>query len=893
MELASKYDPQAVESKWYQYWLDNKLFSSKPDGREPYTVVIPPPNVTGVLHMGHMLNNTIQDILVRRARMEGKNACWVPGTDHASIATEAKVVNRLAQQGIKKTDLTREEFLKHAWDWTHEHGGIILKQLRKLGASCDWDRTAFTMDETRSRAVILVFCDLYKKGLIYRGVRMVNWDPKAQTALSDEEVIYKDEHSKLYHLKYYVVEQDCQQVDEENVIHKDEKGYYAVVATTRPETIMGDSAMCINPEDKKNTWLKGKHVIVPLVNREIPVIEDTYVDIEFGTGCLKVTPAHDINDHALGLKHGLETIDIFNDNGTISEAAGLYVGMDRMDVRKQISIDLQNAGLMEKIEDYNNKVGFSERTNVPIEPKLSTQWFLKMQHFADIALPPVMDDDIEFYPKKYKNTYRHWLENIKDWCISRQLWWGHRIPAYYFDNAGKKDFVVAETAEEALKLAQEKNANIKAEDLEQESDCLDTWFSSWLWPISLFDGIEHPDNEEINYYYPTSDLVTGPDIIFFWVARMIMAGYEYRGKMPFKHVYFTGIVRDKLGRKMSKSLGNSPDPLVLIDKFGADGVRMGMMLSAPAGNDILFDESLCEQGRNFNNKIWNAFRLVKGWETADIEQPKSAEIAVKWFDAKLKEVNEEMQKQFKDYRISEALMTVYKLFWDEFSSWYLEMVKPAYGQPIDQKSYDATLRFFDALLKMLHPFMPFITEELWQHIYDRKDGESIMREKLDIPAPTTEEQKLAADIEAVKQIIAGVRTVRNQKNIAQKEQLSLQVVGKNDFEAYNDVTLKMANLDKIEVIAEKSADASSFMVGTDEFAVPLGDLIDVAAEIEKAEAQLKHLEGFLMGVRKKLSNENFVAHAPEKVVALERKKESDSVEKIAALKATIEELKKK
>nr|WP_296985613.1 valine--tRNA ligase [Prevotella sp.] len=893
MELASKYDPQAVESKWYQYWLDNKLFSSKPDGREPYTVVIPPPNVTGVLHMGHMLNNTIQDILVRRARMEGKNACWVPGTDHASIATEAKVVNRLAQQGIKKTDLTRDEFLKHAWDWTHEHGGIILKQLRKLGASCDWDRTAFTMDETRSRAVIHVFCDLYKKGLIYRGVRMVNWDPKAQTALSDEEVIYKDEHSKLYHLKYYVVEQDCQQVDEENVIHKDEKGYYAVVATTRPETIMGDSAMCINPEDKKNTWLKGKHVIVPLVNREIPVIEDTYVDIEFGTGCLKVTPAHDINDHALGLKHGLETIDIFNDNGTISEAAGLYVGMDRMDVRKQISIDLQNAGLMEKIEDYNNKVGFSERTNVPIEPKLSTQWFLKMQHFADIALPPVMDDDIEFYPKKYKNTYRHWLENIKDWCISRQLWWGHRIPAYYFDNAGKKDFVVAETAEEALKLAQEKNASIKAEDLEQESDCLDTWFSSWLWPISLFDGIEHPDNEEINYYYPTSDLVTGPDIIFFWVARMIMAGYEYRGKMPFKHVYFTGIVRDKLGRKMSKSLGNSPDPLDLIDKFGADGVRMGMMLSAPAGNDILFDESLCEQGRNFNNKIWNAFRLVKGWETADIEQPKSAEIAVKWFDAKLKEVNEEMQKQFKDYRISEALMTVYKLFWDEFSSWYLEMVKPAYGQPIDQKSYDATLRFFDALLKMLHPFMPFITEELWQHIYDRKDGESIMREKLEIPAPTAEEQKLAADIEAVKQIIAGVRTVRNQKNIAQKEQLSLQVVGKNDFEVYNDVTLKMANLDKIEVIAEKSADASSFMVGTDEFAVPLGDLIDVAAEIEKAEAQLKHLEGFLMGVRKKLSNENFVAHAPEKVVALERKKESDSVEKIAALKATIEELKKK
>ena len=893
MELASKYDPQAVESKWYQYWLDNKLFSSKPDGREPYTVVIPPPNVTGVLHMGHMLNNTIQDILVRRARMEGKNACWVPGTDHASIATEAKVVNRLAQQGIKKTDLTREEFLKHAWDWTHEHGGIILKQLRKLGASCDWDRTAFTMDETRSRAVIHVFCDLYKKGLIYRGVRMVNWDPKAQTALSDEEVIYKDEHSKLYHLKYYVVEQDCQQVDEENVMHKDEKGYYAVVATTRPETIMGDSAMCINPEDKKNTWLKGKHVIVPLVNREIPVIEDTYVDIEFGTGCLKVTPAHDINDHALGLKHGLETIDIFNDNGTISEAAGLYVGMDRMDVRKQISIDLQNAGLMEKIEDYNNKVGFSERTNVPIEPKLSTQWFLKMQHFADIALPPVMDDDIEFYPKKYKNTYRHWLENIKDWCISRQLWWGHRIPAYYFDNAGKKDFVVAETAEEALKLAQEKNASIKAEDLEQESDCLDTWFSSWLWPISLFDGIEHPDNEEINYYYPTSDLVTGPDIIFFWVARMIMAGYEYRGKMPFKHVYFTGIVRDKLGRKMSKSLGNSPDPLDLIDKFGADGVRMGMMLSAPAGNDILFDESLCEQGRNFNNKIWNAFRLVKGWETADIEQPKSAEIAVKWFDAKLKEVNEEMQKQFKDYRISEALMTVYKLFWDEFSSWYLEMVKPAYGQPIDQKSYDATLRFFDALLKMLHPFMPFITEELWQHIYDRKDGESIMRDALKVAAPTEAELTLISQIEEVKQIVSGVRMVRNQKNIAPKEQLALQAIGTNAFAAYNAVITKMANLSSIDVVSDKDASASAFMVGTHEFAVPLGDLIDVEAEIAKAEAQLKHLEGFLMGIRKKLANEKFVANAPEAVVAMERKKESDSLEKIAALQESIAELRKK
>ncbi len=894
MELASKYDPHAVESKWYEYWLDNKLFSSKPDGREPYTVVIPPPNVTGVLHMGHMLNNTIQDILVRRARMEGKNACWVPGTDHASIATEAKVVNKLAEQGVKKTDLTREQFLKHAWDWTHEHGGIILKQLRKLGASCDWDRTAFTMDETRSESVIKVFCDLYEKGLIYRGVRMVNWDPQAQTALSDEEVIYKDEHSKLYYLKYRVVEADCQQVDEGNIMHKDAKGYYAVVATTRPETIMGDTAMCINPNDVKNTWLKGKHVIVPLVNREIPVIEDDYVDIEFGTGCLKVTPAHDINDHALGLKHGLATIDIFNDNGTISEAGGLYVGMDRMDVRKQIAKDLEQAGLMEKLEDYDNKVGFSERTNVPIEPKLSTQWFLRMQHFADLALPPVMNDDIEFYPKKYKNTYRHWLENIKDWCISRQLWWGHRIPAYYFTTAdGKKDFVVAENAATALAKAQEKNSSLKAEDLEQESDCLDTWFSSWLWPISVFDGIRHPDNEDIKYYYPTSDLVTGPDIIFFWVARMIMAGYEYKGKFPFKHVYFTGIVRDKLGRKMSKSLGNSPDPLMLIDKYGADGVRMGMMLSAPAGNDILFDETLCEQGRNFNNKIWNAFRLVKGWEVANQEQPTANKIAIAWFEAKLKEANDELNELFKSYRISEALMAVYRLFWDEFSGWYLEMVKPAYEQPIDRKSYEATLAFFDALLKMLHPFMPFITEELWQHIYDRKDGDSIMREQLKLSTLSNEEKNICGDIENVKQIISGVRTVRNQKNIAQKEQLTLQTVNANNYDKYNEVILKMANLDKIEVVSEKGADASTFMVGTDEFAVPLGELIDVEAEIEKAEAQLQHLEGFLAGVRKKLANENFVAHAPEKVVDLERKKENDSLEKIAALKATIAELKKK
>ena len=877
MELASKYDPQSVESKWYQYWLDNKMFSSKPDGREPYTVVIPPPNVTGVLHMGHMLNNTIQDILVRRARMDGKNACWVPGTDHASIATEAKVVNKLAQEGINKKDITRDEFLKHAWDWTHEHGGIILKQLRKLGASCDWDRTAFTMDETRSKGVIKVFCDLYNKGLIYRGVRMVNWDPKAQTALSDEEVIYKEEHSKLYYLRYMVVE---------------DPGKYAVVATTRPETIMGDTAMCINPNDPKNHWLRGKHVIVPLVGRQIPVIEDDYVDIEFGTGCLKVTPAHDINDHALGLKHNLETIDIFNDNGTISEAAGMYVGMDRMDVRVKIEQDLKDAGLMEKVEDYTNKVGFSERTNVPIEPKLSTQWFLKMQHFADIALPPVMNDEIKFYPAKYKNTYRHWLENIKDWCISRQLWWGHRIPAYYFTTSdGKRDFVVAETKEEALEKAKAKNAALTLESLEQDSDCLDTWFSSWLWPISVFDGIEHPDNEEINYYYPTSDLVTGPDIIFFWVARMIMAGYEYRKTMPFRNVYFTGIVRDKLGRKMSKSLGNSPDPLMLIDKYGADGVRMGMMLSAPAGNDILFDESLCEQGRNFNNKIWNAFRLVKGWQTTDAEQPEINTAAVEWFDAKLRQANAELNDLFHKYRISEALMVVYRLFWDEFSSWYLEMVKPAYGQPIDNATYNATLRFFETLLKMLHPFMPFITEELWQHIYDRKEGESIMRDRLEVAEPTDKDATLSAEMENVRQIVSNIRTVRNQKNIPLKDQLELHCIGANNFEKYACVISKMANLKDIKVVSEKDASAASFMVGTDEFAVPLGDMIDVKAEIERLEAQLKHLEGLLNGVNKKLANEKFVANAPEAVVAMERKKKKDSEEKIAAIKESLKALK--
>ena len=897
MELASKYDPHAVESKWYQYWLDNKLFSSKPDGREPYTIVIPPPNVTGVLHMGHMLNNTIQDILVRRARMEGKNACWEPGTDHASIATEAKVVKKLAEQGIKKHDLTREQFLEHAWDWTHEHGGIILKQLRRLGASCDWDRTAFTMDEKRSASVMKVFVDLYNKGLIYRGLRMVNWDPKALTALSTEEVIYKEEQSHLFHLKYYVdgltaLDNEDALKAEGNIIHKDEKGYYAVVATTRPETIMGDTAMCINPKDPKNQWLKGRKVIVPLVNRVIPVIEDRYVDIEFGTGCLKVTPAHDTNDYMLGKTHNLETIDIFNADGTISEQSPIYVGMDRMDCRKQIAKDLHEAGLMEKVEDYVNKVGYSERNpDTAIEPRLSLQWFLKMKHFADIALPPVLNGELKFYPQKYVNTYKNWLENIQDWCISRQLWWGHRIPAYYYNEEG--DFVVAETREKALELAQQKDPKITDADLRQEEDALDTWFSSWLWPISLFDGINNPNNEELNYYYPTNDLVTGPDIIFFWVSRMIMAGYEFVGKMPFKNVYFTGIVRDKLGRKMSKSLGNSPDPIELIEKFGADGVRMGMMLSAPAGNDILFDEALCEQGRNFNNKIWNAFRLVKQWQTADIEQPQACKTAVSWFEAKLQEVNAELKDLFSKYRISEALMAVYRLFWDEFSSWYLEMVKPAYQQPIDQQTYDATLKFFEQLLEMLHPFMPFITEELWQHIYDRKDGESIMVKVLELAAPTEEGQKLVADIELVKQITSGVRAVRNSKNIPQKDALELQMVGKNNFEAYNDVIMKMANLKAITVVAEKAADASAFMVGTDEFAVPLGDMIDVAAEIEKQEAQLKHLEGFLTGVMKKLQNERFVANAPEAVVALERKKQSDSEEKIAALKESIAELKKK
>ena len=876
MELASKYNPADVEGKWYQYWLDNKLFSSKPDGREPYTVVIPPPNVTGVLHMGHMLNNTIQDILVRRARMMGKNACWVPGTDHASIATEAKVVGRLAQQGIKKTDLSREEFLKHAWAWTEEHGGIILKQLRKLGASCDWDRTAFTMDETRSKSVIKVFVDLYNKGLIYRGVRMVNWDPKALTALSDEEVIYKEEHSKLYYLRYKV--------------EGDAEGRYAVVATTRPETIMGDTAMCINPNDPKNQWLKGKKVIVPLVNRVIPVIEDEYVDIEFGTGCLKVTPAHDVNDYMLGEKYNLPSIDIFNDNGTISEAAGMYVGMDRFEVREQIEKDLAAADLLEKVEPYTNKVGFSERTNVAIEPKLSMQWFLKMQHFADMALPPVMEDQLKFYPAKYKNTYRHWMENIKDWCISRQLWWGHRIPAYFLPEGG---FVVAETPEEALELARKKTGrgDLQLSELRQDDDCLDTWFSSWLWPVSLFDGINHPGNEEIQYYYPTADLVTGPDIIFFWVARMIMAGYEYMGEMPFRNVYFTGIVRDKIGRKMSKSLGNSPDPLDLIDRYGADGVRMGMMLSAPAGNDILFDDALCEQGRNFNNKIWNAFRLVKGWQVDDsIEQPVHAKLAVDWFYNVMALATAEVEDLFAKYRLSEALMLVYKLFWDEFSSWYLEMVKPAYGQPIDRKTYEATLHLFDVLLRQLHPFMPFITEELWQHLADRKPGESIMMAPVEQFKDTDVKaaQELCKTFDQLKEVIAGIRTIRLQKNIAQKEALELLVLGENSgLAAFDSVINKMANLTGMTVVDKKPESAASFMVGTTEYFVPLGNLIDVEEELKKLEAELKYQEGFLQSVLKKLSNEKFVSKAPANVIEMERKKQADAESKIASLKERI------
>lgn len=873
MEIATKYNPSEVEGKWYQYWLDKGFFKSKPDSREPYTIVIPPPNVTGVLHMGHMLNNTIQDILVRRARMLGKNACWVPGTDHASIATEAKVVNKLAAEGIKKTDLTREEFLKHAWDWTHKHGGIILEQLKKLGASCDWDRTAFTLDEARSESVIEIFIDLYNKGLIYRGVRMVNWDPAAQTALSDEEVIYKEEHSKLYYLRYRV---------------EGEEGKYIVVATTRPETILGDTAVCVNPNDERYAYLKGKKVIVPLINRPVPIIMDDYVDMEFGTGCLKVTPAHDVNDYMLGEKYNLPTIDIFNDNGTLNEHGEMYASMDRFAVRSQIEKDLEAAGLMEKVEAYDNKVGFSERTNVPIEPKLSMQWFLKMEELAKPALEAVMSDEIKFHPAKFKNTYRYWMENVKDWCISRQLWWGHRIPAYYLPQGG---FVVAGSREEALKLAQEKTGDrsMTADDLRQDSDCLDTWFSSWLWPVTVFGNIFDKDNKDINYYYPTSDLITAPDIIFFWVARMIMAGYEFRGKKPFGNVYFTGIVRDKLGRKMSKSLGNSPDPLELIEKYGADGVRMGIMMAAPAGNDVLFDDSLCEQGRNFNNKIWNAFRLIKGWTVDEnIAQPEAATIAVEWFQSQLDKTIAEVNDSFSKYRLSEAMMAIYKLFWDEFSSWYLEMIKPGYQQPIDKATYEATLAFFDALLRLLHPFMPFITEELWQALYNRPEGESIMVALL--PEPKKANEQLLDDFEVVKEIIAGIRSIRLQKNIPNKETLALQTVGEHK-EAFNPVIMKLCNLTSVDRVEEKAAGAVSFLVRTTEYAVPLGNMINVAEELAKLKAELGYQQGFLQSVLKKLSNENFVNKAPAKVLDMERKKQADAESKIKSLEESIAALK--
>ena len=916
MEIASKYDPRAIEEKWYQFWLDKKLFHSEPDKRVPYTIVIPPPNVTGVLHMGHMLNNTIQDVLVRRARMQGKNACWVPGTDHASIATEAKVVKQLAEQGIKKHDLTREQFLEHAWEWTHKHGGIILQQLRKLGASCDWDRTAFTMDDTRSEGVTKVFVDLYNKGLIYRGLRMINWDPKALTALSTEEVEYKEERSKLYYLKYYLKDlKDLKNLkdlsDQGNIIHRDEKGYYAVVATTRPETIMGDTAMCINPKDPKNQWLRGHRVIVPLVGREVPVIEDRYVDIEFGTGCLKVTPAHDVNDYNLGKTHNLETIDIFNDNGTISEQSPLYVGMDRFACRKQIAKDLEAAGLMEKVEDYTNKVGYSQRNpDTAIEPRLSLQWFLKMQHFADIALPPVMNGEIKFYPEKYKSTYRQWLENIQDWCISRQLWWGHRIPAWYIEVNGQEEIVVAVNEEEARKIAKEKYGYTG--EMRQDEDALDTWFSSWLWPLSLFDGINNPDNEEINYYYPTADLITAPDIIFFWVARMIMAGEEYRQAVPFRNVYFTGVVRDKLGRKMSKSLGNSPDPIKLMEQYGADGVRMGMLLTAPAGNDILFDEKICEQGRNFSNKMWNALRLVSGWQVGDLQQSKENEVSIQWMEQRMAQVIEEIEKDFDQYRLSEALMATYKLIWDDFCSWYLEMVKPSrtkavpgspqdFLSPIDRETYDATINIFSRLMLLMHPFMPFVTEEIWHTLQGIGKSEeqqqfinanySIMNQHL--PTSVFFDQRMLDEFDTAREVIAGVRNIRNTRNLSPKEALEVSFIAADDryrFDHFYGIVRKLANVSVINKIKDKPAGVLSFMVGTMECFVPMPENINKDEELKKLQEDLKYAEGFLNSVLKKLSNEKFVNGAPAAVIEKERNKQRDAETKIAALKAQIETL---
>ena len=875
MQIADKYSPQQIESKWYEYWLKHRLFHSEPDAREPYTIVIPPPNVTGMLHMGHMLNNTLQDVLVRRARMQGKNACWVPGTDHASIATEAKVVAKLKEEGIEKSSLTREEFLRHAWDWKEKYGGVILKQLQKLGASCDWERTVFTMDDPRTESVIRVFCDLYEKGLIYRGVRMVNWDPAAQTALSDEEVVFKESHGKLYYLRYKVEGMDRT----------------IIVATTRPETILGDTGLCVNPADPRYDWLpQNARVTVPLVGRSIPVIRDSYVDIEFGTGALKVTPAHDVNDYMLGEKYGLESIDIFNDDGTINNKVGLYVGMDRFEVRKQIEKDLDAAGLLEKTEAYTNNVGYSERTGVAIEPKLSMQWFLAMEKLAGPATKAVMEDEIKFIPEKYKNTYRHWMETIKDWCISRQLWWGQRIPAYYLPKGG---FVVAPTPEEALEKARIKSGdpNLQAADLRQDEDVLDTWFSSWLWPISVFDGIRYPDNKEIRYYYPTNDLITAPDIIFFWVARMIMAGYEYRGVKPFSHVYFTGIVRDKLGRKMSKQLGNSPDPLDLIAQYGADGMRVAMLLSSSAGNDVMFDEALCEQGRNFGNKIWNAYRLINGW-TVDNALPQSENnrLALAWFRQTLSTAIRQMEAGFASYRISEVFMNLYKLFWDDFSSWYLEMIKPAYQAPIDAETLAATRGFFDDLLRLLHPFMPFVTEEIWQDLAPRKEGESIMTQLQ--PKAIEEDEKLLARFELAKEIISAVRNVRKQKNIPQKEALALHVILDENYpEEYAPVLCKMGNLSQISPVTEKDPAAAGFLVKTTQYFIPMEGMIDTAAEVEKLTKELEYLEGFLASVLKKLSNERFVQSAPEKVVANERAKQADAEAKIAAIREQLAALK--
>ncbi len=878
MDIPSKYDPSKTEDKWYSFWMENGFFRSVPDDRESYTIVIPPPNVTGVLHMGHMLNNTIQDVLVRRARMQGKNTLWLPGTDHASIATEAKVVGMLKEKGIDKSQLSREEFLDYAWDWRKRHGGIILEQLKKLGASCDWERTRFTMDNELYESVIDVFIDLYNKGLIYRGVRMVNWDPKALTALSDEEVVYKEVHSKLYYLRYKV----DGAADE-----------WVTIATTRPETILGDTAVCVNPNDGRYRQIVGKQVLVPLLNRSIPVIEDDYVDIEFGTGCLKITPAHDINDYEIGIRHKLDTIDIFNDDGTLSEKAGLYIGEDRFDVRKKIVADLEKAGNLFKIEDYFNKVGYSERTDEVIEPKLSVQWFMKMDRMAKPALDVVLDDTVRFHPAKFKNSYRHWMENVRDWCISRQLWWGQRIPAYYLPN---KEIVVAKTKEEAFRLAQEKFElpDLRQEDLIQDEDVLDTWFSSWLWPISVFDGIRYPDNDDIKYYYPTNDLVTAPEILFFWVARMIMAGLEYRGEVPFKNVYLTGIVRDKLGRKMSKSLGNSPDPIELIKKYGADGVRVGMLLTSPAGNDLPFDEILCEQGRNFSNKVWNALRLVKGWEVDEsLKQPDYAVASVRWFDAKMNAAIRSINSNFSKYRVSDALMAVYKLVWDDFCSWYLEMIKPAYQQPIDQVTFDKTISFFDDLMKLIHPFMPFISEEIWHHLGERGENESIMVSNM--PQPKKTDHKILETFEVEEEVIIAVRSLRQDKNIPNKETIELYVKKNNEEEpdhTFDSVILKLCNISTIKYVEEKPDGAASFIIRSTEFYVPLVGSVDIQAEIEKLEEDLNYTRGFLDSVRKKLANERFVNNAPKAVVEMERKKMADAESKIKVIEEQLAGLKK-